>query len=467
MRYLLRLALTSLFLLGLAAPLWAQKVTSFTLKNGMQVVVIENHRAPVAVNMVWYKVGAADEKPGVSGIAHFLEHLMFKGTDTMKPGQFSATVAANGGSDNAFTSWDYTAYFQRVAADRLGLMMKMEADRMRHLKLSPEDVKTERQVILEERSQRIDNNPDALFGEQTRAAQFLNSPYGIPVIGWRQEMEKLSRKEALDFYKTYYAPNNAVLVVAGDVTPDKVKAMAEANFGVLEPTPNLPVRARPQEPPQLAARRLAMSDPRVADPYMTRSYLAPERNPGHQKTAAALTVLADLLGGNPATSVLGKALQFDKHLALYTSASYGGTSVDPTTFGFVVVPAPGVKLQDAEAALDAALAKFMKDGPDPAELARIKTEIKAAQIYGDDDTGGLARRYGSALAVGLTVQDVKDWPKILESVTAEDVMKAAREVLVAKHSVTGYLTPAGGATTGAPAAAAAAIQPGAATQVTQ
>jgi len=461
-----RLVLTGL-ILALAAALPARaadKVTSFALKNGMQVVVIEDHRAPAVVNMVWYKVGAADEAPGVSGVAHFLEHLMFKGTDTMKSGELSSTVSAQGGSDNAFTSWDYTAYFQRVAADRLGLMMKMEADRMRHLRLTPKEVATERQVILEERSQRVDNNPGALFAEQMRAAQFLASPYGTPVIGWRNEMAALTRAEALSFYRTYYAPNNAILVVAGDVAPDHVRALAEANFGVLSPTPDLPPRARPQEPPQRAARHLTMADARVADPYLRRSYLAPNRRPGDQKKAAALTVLADLLGGSPQTSVLARALQFDSQVALYTGASYNGTSVDATTLSFTVVPAKGVSLQTAEAALDTALAGFLKTGPDPAELARIKTEIRASQIYGQDNVQGLARRYGAALAVGLQIQDVQGWPTALESVTAEDVMAAAREVLVPAQSVTGYLTPASGATTGT---AHRATAPTGAMEVTQ
>nr|WP_051646205.1 pitrilysin family protein [Allgaiera indica] len=432
-----------------------EAVTSFSLKNGMQVVVIEDHRAPVVVNMVWYRVGAADEKPGQSGIAHFLEHLMFKGTDRLKPGEFSATVAALGGSDNAFTSWDYTGYYQRIAARHLGRMMEMEADRMRHLNLTPEVVATERQVILEERSQRTDNNPGALFNEQLRAAQFLASPYGTPVIGWRREMETLSRAQALAFYHTYYAPNNAVLIVAGDATPQQVRQLAERHFGPLKPTPDLPPRARVQEPPQLAARHLTMSDPRVADAYLRRSYLAPNRRAGDQRQAAALAVLAELLGGSAQTSVLARALQFDQHLAVYTGAGYDGTSVDPTTFSLTVVPAKGVSLAQAEAALDQVLARFLATGPDPQELARIKTQINAAQIYARDNVAALGRRYGAALSAGLTVEDVKDWPRTLDAVTAEDVRNAARAVLVPEHSVTGYLTPPPGAraATAAPRAA--------------
>lgn len=222
----MRTMLAGLFLTATAFGASAAPVTHFTLKNGLEAVVIEDHRAPVVVQMVWYRAGSADEVRGKSGIAHYLEHLMFKGTDTLAAGELSKVVAANGGSDNAFTSYDYTAYYQRIAADRLELVMKMEADRMRNLRISPDDWKTEREVILEERAQRTDSDPSALLSEQMRAAQFLNSPYGTPVIGWRQEMEELTREDALAWYRRYYAPNDAVLVVAGDVTPDQVKELA-------------------------------------------------------------------------------------------------------------------------------------------------------------------------------------------------------------------------------------------------
>jgi len=422
-----------------AAPAAAEGVTTFTLENGLEVVVIEDHRAPAVTHMVWYRIGAADERPGVSGVAHFLEHLMFKGTDDIAPKEFSRIVEANGGSDNAFTSQDYTAYFQRIAADRLGLVMQMEADRMRDLILSEDDVTTERAVILEERSQRTDSEPSALFSEQRLAAQYLNHPYGIPVIGWRHEMEKLSRQDALDWYRLYYAPNNAVLVVAGDVEPAEVRRLAEEHYGVLEPSAGLPDRRRPSEPPQLAERRIEFSDPRVAQPYIVRTYLAPERDAGAQEKAAALTLLADLLGGNQQTSVLGRKLSFESQVALYTSAFYDAVSLDATTFGLVVVPAPGVSLAEAEAALDAGLEQFMTEGVDAAQFARIKTQIRADEIYARDSVDGLARRYGAALTSGLTVADVQAWPDVLEAVTEADVMAAAAEVFDKRRAVTGWL----------------------------
>lgn len=434
--FLACLIMTSMLSLPLRAK---DQVTSFALDNGMDVVVIEDHRAPVVVHMVWYKAGSADEKPGVSGVAHFLEHLLFKGTDTLEPGEFSATVARNGGSDNAFTSFDYTAYFQRISADRLELMMQMESDRMVNLKLDEKDIATERDVIIEERNQRVENNPGALFREQKNAAQYLNHRYGIPIIGWQHEMHDLDLAAALDYYKTYYAPNNAVLVVAGDVQPNEVRDLAETYYGAIPANQNLPERSRATEPRQMAERRLTYEDPRVAQPYVTRSYLAPERNSGAQEKAAALTLLADILGDG-STSILAEKLQFDKQLAVHTSAYYRGKSLDDTTLSFYVVPAPGVTLKKAEAGLDGVLADFLDTGIDPEQLDRIKMQARASQIYARDDVNALANRYGRALTQGLTVEDVQAWPDILQAVTPADIMAVAREVLNRDKSVTGWLT---------------------------
>ncbi|MBP9183919.1 MAG: insulinase family protein [Fuscovulum sp.] len=435
-----RLSLALVALLCLTRTALAETVTTFTLDNGLEVVVIEDHRAPVVVQMIWYKAGAADEPPGKSGIAHFLEHLMFKGTEKVAPNAFSALVEAQGGDDNAFTSWDYTSYFQRIAADRLDMVMEMEADRMRNLRLLPEDVDTERQVILEERAQRTDSDPGSLLNEQMRAAQFQNHKYGIPIIGWRHEMQGLTRDDALAWYSRYYAPNNAILIVAGDVTPDAVRALAEKHYGTLKPSEGIAPRARPQEPPQLAERRITLTDDRVSNPYVMRTYLAPERDPGAQQDAAALTILAALLGGDGQTSHLARALQFDSQTAVYTSAFYDGTSIDDASFGLVVVPSPGVTLAEAETALDAALADFLAKGPDPAAFDRIKTQIRAGEIYAKDSIQGLANTYGEELAIGLTVQDVQDWDNILDAVTIDDVKAAAARVLDRRAAVTGWLT---------------------------
>ncbi len=442
MRGPMRPIVTAILLMFFSAlSLRAETVSGFTLANGMEVVVIEDHRAPVVTHMVWYRIGSADERPGKSGIAHFLEHLMFKGTDDVPSGRFSEIVEAQGGNDNAFTSSDYTAYFQRVAADRLDLMMQMEADRMRDLILSEEDVATELQVILEERSQRTDSDPGAQLQEQARAALFQNHRYGIPIIGWRHEMKDLTRADALEWYGNYYAPNNAILVVAGDVTPDQVRTLAEEHYGPLEPSDAITARDRVREPPQLAERRLTMTDARVSEPYLTRTYLVPSRESGDQKTAAALTYLAELLGGNPTTSILAQQMQFQGATAIWTSAYYDSTALDYGTFGLSVVPVQGVSLQEAEDRMDAVIAGFLANGVDGNAFERVKTQLRASEIYARDNSDGLARRYGEALTSGLTVADIQAWPDVLQQVTPEDVIAAAA-LLDRRQSVTSWLSPA-------------------------
>ncbi|NKB28425.1 MAG: insulinase family protein [Rhodobacteraceae bacterium] len=425
--------------LATAVPAFAAEITDFTLDNGLQVVVLEDHRAPVVVQTLWYKVGSADEPRGKSGIAHYLEHLMFKGTAKYGPGEFSDVVAANGGTDNAFTSQDYTGYIQRVASDRLDLIMEMEADRMTGLILTEELAAPELDVVLEERNQRTENNPGALFGEQRTAAQYLNHPYSIPIIGWKHEVSALTLEDALDFYPLHYAPNNAVLVISGDVDPEEVRALAEEHYAPIPANPQVGERDRVDEPPQTAARRLTFEDPRVAQPYVVRTYLAPERDAGAQENAAALTMLAEVLGGSAATSVLGQKLQFETQTAVYASAFYSGQSLDDTTFGLIIVPSEGVSLAEAEDALDATVAAFIEDGVDPEQLDRIKFQLRASQIYGEDNIDGLARRYGAGLTQGLTIADIEAWPDILQAVTGDQIIEAAREVFDLKQSVTGWL----------------------------
>ncbi|MDP0928441.1 pitrilysin family protein [Paracoccus onubensis] len=435
-------AVLALLLTAPAAPAEIPEgISHFTLPNGLETVVIEDHRAPVVVQMLWYKIGAADEPPGKSGIAHYLEHLMFKGTDKLEPGELSKTVTRNGGMDNAFTSYDYTTYFQRIASDRLPLIMEMEADRMANLKIGEDDWQAERQVVLEERAQRIDSDPQALFAEEHNAVQYYNHPYRRPVIGWRQEMMALTREDAIAWYDEHYSPDEAVLILAGDVTPEKARELAEEYYGPITAKGKPEPRARPQEPVQNAPRRMEMHDARVAQPRMTRSYLVPERNSGEQESAAALTVLAELLGGSMQTSVLGRELAIPGK-ALWVSADYDGLAVDPRAFSISMVPASGMDQQEAETMLDEVLEKFAETGPDAKDLERVKTQIRASQIYSRDSAHGRAYDYGQGLATGLTVEDVNDWPDILSAVTVEDVTEAARQVLNSNANVTGWLLPA-------------------------
>ena len=429
-----------IFILSVIVPLEAfGNVTSFSLENGMRVVVVEDHRAPVVTHMVWYRAGASDENSGKSGIAHLLEHLLFKETENVENGEFSQTVAALGGSDNAFTSQDYTAYYQRVSKQYLDLMMYYESDRMRNLKISELDFNTEVKVVIEERSQRTDSKPGALFNEQNMASLYLNHPYGVPIVGWRHELDDLVLEDAIDFYKTYYSPNNAILIVSGDVDPKNVQILANKFYGSLENTIYLDVRKRPAEPPQIVERRLIFEDERVSQPYITRTYLAAERDQGQQREAAALTLLADLIGSDGIQSILGKTLQLDNKKAIYTNAYYNGLSYDDTNFSLIVVPNNDVTLLDIEAELDKVINTFISKGIDEDHLERIKFQYKAQQIYSLDSAYSQARRFGVALTSGLTIEDVLAWPKIIQDIKSSEILAAAVSLFKKERSVTGWI----------------------------
>jgi len=412
---------------------------TFTLANGMQVVVVTNRRAPVVVHMVWYRVGAADDPPGKSGIAHFLEHLMFKGTKTVPGGQFSDIVARNGGNENAFTTSDYTVYFQKVARDRLELVMRLEADRMVNLTLTDDDVLPERDVVLEERRSRTENNPAALLSEQVAAVQYLVHHYRVPIIGWREEVEKLTRSDAMSFYRAHYAPDNAVLVVAGDIDAKELRPLAEKYYGVI-PARGIAPRQRLKEPAQVAARRVTLKDPRVRQPQWSRGYLAPSLGSGAGARAYALEVLAELFGGST-TSRLYRTLVVDQKIAVSAGAWYDDTSLDTTRFGLYATPSPGVAIDKVEAAMEAELRRLLADGVDAAEVARVKKRMIASAIYARESLFGAARAFGAALTSGETVADVEDWPDRIAAVTADDVIAAARAVLRPEASVTGRLLP--------------------------
>ncbi len=432
------LAIAALAVLVTAIPVGASPVTHATLENGLEVVVIEDRRAPVVVHMVWYRVGAADEPPMQSGIAHFLEHLMFKGTDTMEPGEFSAVVEANGGRDNAFTSWDYTGYFQRVASDRLALMMEMEADRMQNLAFTEAEWRPERDVILEERGQVLESRVGAQFNEAMLAALFKEHPYGVPIIGWRHDMERLDDEMAMEFYAAHYGPNNAILVIAGDIDTAEALALAEDIYGPIPPNPAITPVMRPSEPPHLAERRLIFEDSRIGNPYVSRIHLAPPRRSGDQSEAAALQILAALLGGSSTTSVLERRLNHEEGIALSAWASYMGMMRDYGMFMLGITPVDGVSLEEAEAALDRVLAEFLEDGVDADQFERVRRQIRASEIFGLDNTQSRARQYGVGLSIGLTVDDIDGWIDALEAVTPEDVIAAGERLLDRRASVTGH-----------------------------
>ncbi len=412
---------------------------TFTLANGLQVVVIPDHRTPVVTEMIWYKVGSADETQGKSGLAHFLEHLMFKGTSKHPAGEFSQTVLRVGGNENAFTSTDYTGYFQRVPREQLGTMMEFEADRMTGLVLKDETVLPERDVVLEEFNMRVANNPEARLTEQIMAALYLNHPYGRPVIGWHQEIEKLDREDALAFYRRFYAPNNAILVIAGDVEADEVRPMAERSFGPIAAQIAIPARRlRPQEPEPVAPRTVTLSDPRVEQPGVRRYYLVPSATTAAAGESPALDVLAQLLGGG-SNSYLYRRLVVDRPLAVTAGASYQGTSLDASQFAISVAPRAGVEFAQVEQVVDEVIADIGQNAIRAEDLERVKTQLIAEAIYAQDNQATLARWYGGALTTGLSIEDIRSWPDRIRAVTAEQVRQAAQKWLDKKRSVTGYL----------------------------
>jgi zinc protease len=417
----------------------SERPTTFTLPNGMQVVVIPDHRTPVVTQMIWYKVGSADETPGKSGLAHFLEHLMFKGTAKHPVGEFSQTVLRIGGNENAFTSTDYTGYFQRVPRDQLPKMMEFEADRMTGLVLKDENVLPERDVVLEEFNMRVANNPDARLSEQIMAALYLNHPYGRPVIGWRQEIEKLDREDALAFYRRFYAPNNATLVIAGDVDIKEIRPLVERSFGQVAPQPAIPARRmRPQEPVPAAPRTITLSDPRVEQPGVRRYYLVPSATTAAAGESPALDVLAQLMGSG-SNSYLYRALVIDRPLAVSAGASYQGTALDDTQFTISASPKPGVEFAQVEQAIDGVIAEVAQNAVRAEDLERVKTQLIAEAIYAQDNQATLARWYGAALTTGLSVDDIRSWPDRIRAVTAEQVRAVAQKWLDKNRSVTGYL----------------------------
>jgi len=447
-------------LICMALPAVAQdkvfNATEYFLDNGMQVVVIPNHRAPVVTHMVWYKVGAADEPTGKSGIAHFLEHLMFKGSTYLDkdgalkglpPGKFSEVVKKLGGRDNAFTSQDYTAYFQSVAVEHLETVMRMEAGRMRGMSPPLEEVLSERKVILEERAQRTDNNPQAKFSEQLNSALYVNHPYGNPVIGWAHEIAALTWEDAKAMYDRYYAPDNAILVVTGDVEPSIVKALAEDVYGHLKPsgigeTP----RERIVSPPLPGALGVSMTHSGVRQPVVQLLMRAPSARQS-MKVSLALEVLVDIMsGGNSAR--LYKSLVVEKKLATSAAMGYTGSHYDDGEVWIYGSPMPGVSSAKVVAAFKDELRALIKDGVSDEELSASIKRLQNQAVFARDSLSGPAMVVGQNLASGVSLYDVETWPAQIGEVSAADIVRVAEEYLNPdKHYdtpvVTGYLMPAG------------------------
>ncbi len=438
-----RAFIATALILATTAPVLAAnddgRVT-FLLYNGMEVVVIPDHHAPIVTHMVWYKIGSADESPGKSGIAHFFEHLMFKATANHAAGELTRAVAEIGGSINAFTNRDFTAFFETVTPSALEQMMGFEADRMRNLILTDDVVKIERDVVLEERRWRIETNPGAILDEAVDATLWQNQPYRIPVIGWMHEIAQLNRTDAVAFYNKYYSPNNAVLVVAGDVEPETVKVLAEKTYGKVPRGPELLPRVRPVEPQQNTKRTVTLTDARVSVPRFSTHWVVPSYRTAEPGEAEALDLLAEILGGG-SRSRLYQALVVKEGVATGASARFQGASLDATKFAISVSPRGDAKLADLEAAAGAEVARIAKDGVGNDELDMAKDRLNRSEIFAQDQQSYIANIYGSTLATGGTLKDVEEWPDRIRKVTADQVKAVAARYLVPGHSTTGYLVP--------------------------
>ena len=446
-KYKIAVFTSILVLLGSASTAFSKsdtpgqpKISEFKLENGLQVVVIPDHRAPVVTHMVWYKAGSADEPTGKSGIAHYLEHLMFKGTTTVPAGEFSAKVSEIGGQENAFTTADYTAYYQKIIPSALKMVMTYEADRMENLILTDETVLPERNVILEERRQRVDSNPGAILGETSRAMLFKHHPYGRPVIGWEHEMLALTKDDAIAFYDKFYTPNNAVLVIAGDVTREMVETLANATYGKVKRRAEPGKRVRVSEPEPIAAKSAEYFDKRVTSPSWRRSYLVPSYNQAKGNDAEALDILAVILGGASTSRINQKIILGDK-TATAAGSYYQGGSYDMSTFSIYGVPRGDVTLVTLETAIENVIANLIENGVTQKEVDRARNRLINTTIFDRDSQTTMARMYGAVLSMGGTIETIEKWPERVSGVSVEDVERVAKNYLKKSRSVTSYLRP--------------------------
>jgi zinc protease len=414
-------------LLGLCVATVQAAVTDVTLGNGMRVIVKEDRRAPVMVSQVWYRAGSVDEVNGTTGVAHVLEHMMFKGTKNVPPGEFSKRIAAAGGRENAFTSRDATAYFQQMQKDRLELSMQLEADRMANLQISDELFAKEVQVVMEERRLRTDDKPQSVLYERLMASAFQAHPYGRPIIGWMSDLENMTAQDARDWYDRWYAPNNATLVVAGDVDADAVIAMAKRHFGTL-PMRELPPRKPQHEPEQMGVKRMVVKAPAKV-PYLLMAWHAPTlRDWQNEWEPYALQILAGVLDGNDSAR-LQKSLVKTQQIAASVGAGYQAVSRGPGMFMIDASPVEGKTVAELENAIRSELRKVQQDGISEAELKRVKAQVIAADVYQRDSLFFQAMQLGKYAKVGLPIEALDGWVDKMRAVTTEQVQAVARKWL--------------------------------------
>ncbi len=447
MRKIYQAITLSLFIICLFPPSLTNAKTfnaeSFTLDNGLQVVVIPNHRAPVITHMVWYKVGAADEKQGLSGMAHYFEHLMFKGTDKLAPGEFSRIVKNLGGNDNAFTGQDYTAYFQSISVQHLEKLMRMEADRMVNLKPPKEGFMSEKKVVLEERRQRTENDPRGLFSEQMQSALYVNHPYGTPVIGWLNEIKNYEWEDVKEFYDTWYAPNNAIVIISGDVTAEQIKPMAESIYGVVKPK-TIMARKRPEVPPAIGDTTMTLKHPQIHQPAFQKIYLVPS-SAQNKQDSLALQVLQEVMSGG-ATTRLYKNLVVDQKKAVSASLSYRSGALDYASLWVSGTPAQGIKLEELENLIEAEIINVIENGVTENEVKDAIQRLEDQAVFARDSLSGPAMIFGQALTTGSTIDAVENWSEDIATVTPAKVQDAAKKYLSKSEPwirvpITGYLRP--------------------------
>ena len=414
------------------------KPQHYILENGLEIIVLENNRVPAIAHSIWYKVGSADEPNGKSGIAHFLEHLMFKGTNKLKPGEFSQIVSINGGKENAFTSKNYTGYFQLIHKSKLELIMSLEADRMKNIKLLEKEFENEKTVVLEERYSRVDDNPSALLSEQINAALYMNHPYRKPIIGWEHEIKNLNLDDVMKFYEKYYAPNNAIIVICGDVNLDDAVKIAKKYFGPIKPS-KIEKRAWTNEPTQHAPRKITLNSKNTAIPVFQRHYLVPTYTKS-KKESLTLEVFSEIFG-NSSTGMLFDEFVKNKKLAASASAYYYPDGFGHTSFTISIIPKKNVNLEEIEIHLDEYLNKIKKKAFNKEEVQKIKKRLVNATIFAQDSLYMGMRIFGSSLTTGYSLKEITAWPKDISKISTNDLQNFVPNIFNKKNSVTGYLLP--------------------------
>lgn len=426
--------------MGLFVVLPAQAETSeYKLDNGLKLIVIEDHRAPVVISQVWYKVGSSYELNGITGVSHVLEHMMFKGTKKLPPGEFSRIIAANGGRENAFTSRDYTAYFQRLEKSRLKVSFELEADRMRSLQLTDEEFQKEVRVVMEERRLRTEDKPESYTYEQFNAVSQLTSPYRTPVIGWMKDLESLTVNDLKVWYQRWYAPNNATVVVAGDVKGDEVFALAKKYFGPLKPSDDIEAPKPQTEPVQKGERRIKVKMPAQL-PYLLMGYPVPALNDAKPEWEAyALEVLAGILDGGDSARLPTRLVR----KGILTSAG-AGYSLDSRLSGLFLleaVPAQGHTIEKAEEVLMKEVKDLQTTLVTASELERIKAQVVASNVFERDSIFYQAMQIGVYETVGIGWKRLDDYVEKIQAVTPQQVQEVARKYLVDDHLTVAEMVP--------------------------